>query len=84
MKHIKLFESFDDDSNVDLSIELENKLRTLSDDSEMTVDGFLEEFEVPKEARSDFAWAAILKNAKKYQDLSDDEFFELYKEYKGE
>lgn len=39
----------DEDSNIDLSIELENKLRTLSDDSQLTVDDFLEEFGVSPE-----------------------------------
>lgn len=73
----------DEESNIDLSIELENKLRSLSDDSKMTVDDFLSEFGVDPEYMTDFAWASILKNAEKYKEMSDEEFSKLYDEYKG-
>lgn len=73
----------DDDSNIDLAIELENKLRTLSDDSKLTIDDFLEEFGVSPEHMTGFAWASILKNAEQYKKMSDEEFNKLYDEYKN-
>jgi hypothetical protein len=73
----------EEDSNVDLSIELENKLRILGDDSEMTVDDFLEEFEVDLNNMTGFAWAAILNGAEKYKGMSDEEFSKVYDEYKN-
>ena len=62
---------------------MENKLRTLSDDSELTVDDFLEEFGVSPEDMTGFAWASILKNAEQYKSMSDEEFNKLYDEYKN-
>lgn len=76
-------ENDDKESNIDLSIELENKLRTMPDDSDLTVDGFLDEFGVDPESRTDFAWAAILKNAQQYAEMSDEEFAEVYNNYKS-
>lgn len=73
----------EEESNIDLSIELENKLRNLEDDSELTVDDFLEEFGVSPNDMTGFGWAAILKNAEKYKDMSDDEFQKEYDEYKN-
>jgi hypothetical protein len=79
---IDLEDDFDDeDSNINLSIELENKLRTLSDDSKLTIDDFLEEFGVSPEHMTDFAWASILKNAEQYKEMSDEEFRQTYDEY---
>ncbi len=79
---IDLEDDFDDeDSNINLSIELENKLRTLSDDSKLTIDDFLEEFGVSPEHMTDFAWASILKNAEQYKKMSDEEFRQTYDEY---
>jgi len=72
-------EEFDEN----LSIELENKLRTLSDDSKLTVDDFLEEFGVNPENMTGFGWASILNGAQKYKEMSDEEFFKLYDEYKN-
>ena len=87
MKYIKKFHLFEDvnhlqKSNIDLAIELQNKLRTLSDDSKMTVDDFVSEFGVDPKHMTDFAWASILKNSQKYNNMSDEEFSKLYKEYK--
>ena len=73
----------EEESNIDLSIELENKLRSLNDDSELTVDDFLEEFGVNLNNMTDFAWASILKNSEKYKDMSDEEFRKEYDQYKG-
>lgn len=91
MKHLILFENFNhtdeelniEDSNIDLSIELENKLRFLSDDSQLTIDNFLEEFGVNPESMTDFALASIFKNAEQYKELSDEEFNKLYDKYKS-
>jgi hypothetical protein len=74
---------FEDDSNIDLSIEFENKLRSLDDDSELTVDDFLEEFGVNPDDMTGFAWVSILKNAEKYKDMSDEEFKKEYDQYKN-
>lgn len=82
MKHLKLFENFDNDDNIDLSIELENKMRTIGEDSDMTVDGFLAEFGIEEGEMTGFGWAAILKNAKQYADMTDEEFSKVYNEYK--
>jgi hypothetical protein len=76
-------EYLEDESNVDLSIELENKLRNLEDDSELTVDDFLEEFGVDLDTMTGFGWTAILKGAEKYKDMSDEEFSKAYDEYKN-
>lgn len=64
----------------DLSLELEYKLRTLEDDAEYDFDDFFGEFGVKNP--TDFATAAILKGREEYKDMSDDEFFELYKNSK--
>lgn len=76
-------DDFEEESNIDLSIELENKLRSLNDDSELTVDDFLEEFGVNLNNMTDFAWASILKNSEKYKDMSDEEFKKEYDQYKN-
>jgi hypothetical protein len=76
-------DDFEEESNIDLSIELENKLRSLNDDSELTVDDFLEEFRVNLNNMTGFAWASILKNAEKYKDMSDEEFKKEYDQYKN-
>ena len=72
-----------DDNNIDLSIELENKLRTIPSDSEMNVDDFLSEFGVKPEDMTGFAWASILNGAQQYKEMTDEEFFKLYDEYKN-
>lgn len=77
-------EEYDEELEKDLSIELEYKLRTLEDDSEFTVDDFLIEFDINPEDMTGFAWAAILNGAKKYEEMSDDEFMSLYDDYKSE
>lgn len=71
-------EEYDDNDN--LALELEYKLRTLDDDSEYDFDQFFDEFGVKNP--SDFAVAAILKGREEYKNMSDDEFFELYKNSK--
>jgi hypothetical protein len=76
-------DDFEEDSNIDLSIEFENKLRSLDDDSELMVDDFLEEFGVNPDDMTGFAWASILKNAEKYKDMSDEEFKKEYDQYKN-
>lgn len=73
----------EEESNIDLSIELENKLRSLNDDSKLTVDDFLEEFGVDTNIMTGFGWSAILRNAEKYKDMSDEEFQKEYDEYKN-
>jgi len=87
MKHIKLFENFENENkndSIDLALEFENKMRTLDDvkDADYNVDDFFDEFGVESEYRSDFAYAAILKQAQRYEDMSDEEFFELYNKSK--
>lgn len=76
-------DEFSEDSGIDLSIELEHKLRTLSDDSELTVDDFVQEFGIKPGEMTGFAWAAILKNRQPYEQMSDEEFNKLYDEYKS-
>jgi hypothetical protein len=65
-----------------LSIELENKLRNLKDDSKLTVDDFVSEFGIDPNTMSDFAFAAILKGAEQYKEMSDEEFSKVYNDYK--
>lgn len=77
MKHIKLFENF---NNINLSIELENKVRTLKDDSDFTVDDFFNEYGIEG---TEFGWSSILNGAEKYRDMSDEEFQSLYTDYKN-
>ena len=74
---------FESHSGIDLSIELEHKLRNLPDDSKLTVDDFVSEFGVSPTSMTDFAWASILKNAQKYKNMSDEEFEKVYNEYKS-
>jgi len=69
--------------SIDLSIELEHKLRNLTEDSELTVNDFVSEFGVNPKHMTDFAWASILKNAQKYKNMSDEEFEKVYNEYKS-
>ncbi len=87
MKHINLFEDFEnesEDNSIDLALEFENKMRTLDDvkDADYSVDDFLDEFNVESKYRTDFAFAAILKQTQKYKGMSDEEFFELYNKSK--
>lgn len=65
--------------NVDLSIELEHKLRTEPDNSTFSVNEFLSQFGIKK---GGFTWT-ILKNARKYEDMSDSKFFKKYNDYKS-
>jgi len=67
---------------VDIPMELEYKLRTLPEGSELTVDDFLEECGVDLKYMTNFGWASILKNAQIYKKLTDEEFFQKYEEYK--
>jgi hypothetical protein len=76
-------EDEDEDSKIDLSIELEHKLRNLPDDSNLTVDDFVQEFGIDPKDMTDFVWAAILKNRQPYEKMSDEEFNKLYDEYKN-
>jgi hypothetical protein len=76
-------DDYDEQLEKDLSIELEYKLRTLPDDSGLTIDDFLIEFGINPEDMTGFAWAAILNGAEKYKEMSDDEFMSLYDEYKS-
>lgn len=78
-----MYDDEDEDSKINLSIELEHKLRNLSDASDLTVDDFLEEFGVDPKDMTGFAWAAILKNRQPYEQMSDEEFNKLYDEYKN-
>jgi hypothetical protein len=101
MKHLKLFENFDNEleqdefinSNLeddydekleqDLSVELEYKLRTLPDESNLTIDDFLMEFGINPEDMTGFAWAAILNGTEKFKEMSNEEFMEFYDDYKS-
>lgn len=76
-------DEFVGDSKIDLSIELEHKLRNLPDDSNLTVDDFVQEFGIDPKDMTDFVWAAILKNRQPYEQMSDEEFNKLYDEYKN-
>jgi len=83
-------EEFDEDGDYwfnnkkfDLSIELENKLRKMSDDDGMTVNDFVGEFGIKEEDMTDFAWASILNGAQQYKEMTDEEFFKLYDKYKS-
>lgn len=85
MNYIKKFnENFQDENDIDLALEIEYKFRTLKDDSEFTVDDFFDEFGIESNDRSDFAFAAILKEAsERFNDMTDEEFFEYYKKNKS-
>lgn len=80
-------EEFDENENYwfsdkfNLSMELENKLRKMSV-SNMTVNDFVNEFGIKSEDMSNFAWASILNGSQQYKNMSDEEFFKLYDEYK--
>lgn len=92
-KHIKTFEDktselnisdVSDSDNLDLPMELEYKLRTIDEDSNLTVDGFLEECGIDLDTMTGFAWASILKQKEeRFSGMDDSEFFNLYKEYKS-
>ena len=93
LKHIKRFNESDenlnisdvsDSDNLDLPMELEYKLRTIDEDSHLTVDDFLEECGIDLDTMSGFAWASILKQKEeRLNGVDDDKFFNLYKEYKS-
>lgn len=70
-------------SGIDLSIELEHKLRNLPDDSEFSVDDFVSEFGIDPKYMTDFAFASILKNSQRYKSMSDEDFEKTYVEYKS-
>ena len=73
-----------DSDNLDLPMELEYKLRTIGEDSNLTVDGFLEECGIDLDTMTGFAWASILKQKEeRFSGMDDSEFFNLYKEYKS-
>ena len=82
-KHHMLKESHLQKSGINLSIELENKLRRLEDDSKLTVNDFVSNFGIDPKHMTDFAWASILKNTQKYKNMSDEEFEKVYNEYKS-
>jgi len=91
IKSFKLFENdypeFEEDSNsnqeIDIPMELEYKLRTIESDSKMSIDDFFEECGVSPEHMTGFAFASILKQKEeRFDNMSDDEFFKLYDEYK--
>jgi hypothetical protein len=88
MKNIKtklkdfIKETKENGVEVDLALEYENMLRNKPDDSERTVDDFLIEFGVDPKYMTGFGWASILKNAQQYSKLSNDEFKEIYNNYK--
>lgn len=81
-KYLRGFKKFNESvekKNHDLPLELEYKLRTIDDNSELTVDNFLEEFGIDG-AISGFGWASILKQKEeRFSEMSDEEFFNLYK-----
>lgn len=70
--------------DINLSLELEYLMRTKSDEEmgDLDVDGFFEMFGVTT-GKSNYAWASVLNGRQKYEDMSDEEFFEIYKNYKN-
>ena len=73
-----------DSDNLDLPMELEYKLRTIDETSNLTVDDFLEECGIDLDTMTGFAWASILKQKEeRFSEMNDEEFFNLYKEYKS-
>ncbi len=66
----------------DLPMELEYKLRTIDETSKLSVDDFLEEHEI--DVMTDFAWCSVLEQKEeRFSKMSNEEFFNLYKEYKS-
>jgi hypothetical protein len=73
-----------DSDNLDLPMELEYKLRTIDETSNLTVDDFLEECGIDLDTMTGFAWASILKQkVERFSEIDDEQFFNLYKEYKS-
>ena len=65
-------------------MELEYKLRTIKDSSKMPIDDFFEECGISSEHMTGFAFGSILKQKKeRFDNMSDYEFFKLYKKYKA-
>jgi hypothetical protein len=93
LKHIRRFNESEenlnisdvsDSDNLDLPMELEYKLRTIDETSNLTVDDFLEECGIDLGNMTGFAWASILKQKEeRFSEIGDEEFFNLYKEYKS-
>lgn len=83
LQHQMLKENHLQKQGIDLSIELEHKLRNLPDDSEFSVDDFVSEFGIDPENMTDFAFASILKNSQRYKSMSDEDFEKTYVEYKS-
>lgn len=84
MKHIKQFEFFQDDTNIDLSLELEFKMRT-ADPVELknkSLLDFLDELGVKQGSIEGKEFGKILQNQMKYKKLSDEEFLKMYNDYK--
>lgn len=77
-------DDYDEKLETDLSVELENKLRTLDDDSDFAIDDFLIEFEINPTDMTGFAWAAILNNTKQFKEMSDEEFEDFYTNYESD
>lgn len=80
MKHIKHFEFFQDDTNTNLAMELEFKMRT-SDPSELknkSMFDFLEELGVKQGTIEGKEFGKILQDQLKYKKMSDEEFLKLY------
>lgn len=77
-------DDYDEKLEEDLSIELEYKLRTVEDESEITIDNFLMEFGINPDEMTGFAWAAILNGTQKYKEMSEDEFMKFYSDYKSD
>ena len=85
MKHIKQFEFFQDDTNTDLSLELEFKMRT-ADPTELknkSMFDFLEDLGVKKGSIEGKEFGKILQNQMKYKKMSDEDFLKLYNDYKN-
>ena len=71
------------DTELDIPMELEYKLRTLDDTSELTIDDFLDECGIDYEYRTDFGISSAFKQKdERFKGMSDKEFFKLYKDYK--
>lgn len=84
MKHIKKFEFFQNDTDKDLSLELEFKMRT-ADPVELknkSMFDFLEDLGVKQGSIEGKEFGKILQNQMKYKKLSDEDFLKMYNDYK--
>ena len=87
MKYLKLYENFEESElsgpdDIDLSLELECKLRTPGS-SNISPDDFFDEFDISSHYRNDTVWNTIVKNTQKYKNMSNKQFFKIYNKYRN-